>query len=105
MPPAEAHGVVTFYHLFSLEPRPLAVAHVCDDIACRIKGAEQLCTELEHSLGPESEGLLDNEARAWVVANRLPLRWYSMRASHRMRSRSLPRRLRRSWPRADRTNQ
>ena len=47
---------VTFYHLFSLEPRPLAVAHVCDDIACRIKGAEQLCIELEHSLGPESEG-------------------------------------------------
>ena len=56
VPPAEAHGVVTFYHLFSLEPRPLAVAHVCDDIACRIKGAEQLCIELEHSLGPESEG-------------------------------------------------
>ena len=56
MPPAEAHGVVTFYHLFSLEPRPLAVAHVCDDIACRIKGAERLCIELEHSLGPESEG-------------------------------------------------
>jgi NADH-quinone oxidoreductase subunit F len=56
VPPAEAHGVVTFYHLFSLEPRPLAVAHVCDDIACRIKGAEQLCIELEHSLGSESEG-------------------------------------------------
>ena len=56
VPPAEAHGVVTFYHLFSLAPRPLAVAHVCDDIACRIKGAERLCAELEHSLGPESEG-------------------------------------------------
>jgi NADH-quinone oxidoreductase subunit F len=56
VPPAEAHGVVTFYHLFSLAPRPLAVAHVCDDIACRIKGGERLCAELEHSLGPESEG-------------------------------------------------
>ena len=56
VPPAEAHGVVTFYHLFSLAPRPPAVAHVCDDIACRIKGAERLCSELEHSLGPESEG-------------------------------------------------
>ena len=56
VPPAEAHGVVTFYHLFSLAPRPPAVAHVCDDIACRIKGAERLCAELEHSLGPESEG-------------------------------------------------
>ena len=43
VPPAEAHGVVTFYHLFSLSPQPLAVAHVCDDIACRIKGSERLC--------------------------------------------------------------
>ena len=56
VPPAEAHGVVTFYHLFSLSPRPLAVAHVCDDIACRIKGAESICADLEHRLGPESEG-------------------------------------------------
>jgi NADH-quinone oxidoreductase subunit F len=56
VPPAEAHGVVTFYHLFSLTPQPLAVAHVCDDIACRIKEAERLCAELEHVLGPESEG-------------------------------------------------
>ena len=57
VPPAEAYGVVSFFHLFSLSPRPLAVAHVCDDIACRIKGAEQLCADLEHALGPESEGL------------------------------------------------
>ena len=57
VPPAEAHGVVTFFHLFSLEPRPLAVAHVCDDIACRIKGAETICADLERALGPESDGL------------------------------------------------
>ena len=56
VPPAEAHGVVTFYHLFSLDPRPLAVAHVCDDIACRIKGGERLCADLEQMIGPESEG-------------------------------------------------
>ncbi|MHB1556039.1 MAG: NAD(P)H-dependent oxidoreductase subunit E [Isosphaeraceae bacterium] len=56
VPPAEAHGVVTFYHLFSLTPRPRAVAHVCDDIACRIKGAETLCAELDRRLGPESDG-------------------------------------------------
>jgi NADH-quinone oxidoreductase subunit F len=56
VPPAEAHGVVTFYHLFSLAPRPLAVAHVCDDIACRIKGAEDLCDELTQALGPERDG-------------------------------------------------
>jgi NADH-quinone oxidoreductase subunit F len=56
VPPAEAHGVVTFYHLFSLSPRPLALAHVCDDIACRIKGAEHICAELNQLLGPESDG-------------------------------------------------
>jgi NADH-quinone oxidoreductase subunit F len=56
VPPAEAHGVVTFYHLFSLTPQPPAVAHVCDDIACRINGAERLCSELEHELGPDSKG-------------------------------------------------
>jgi NADH-quinone oxidoreductase subunit F len=57
VPPAEAHGVVTFYHLFSLAEQPLAVAHVCDDIACRIKGVEHLCAALELALGPESAGL------------------------------------------------
>ncbi len=57
VPPAEAHGVVTFYHLFSLSPRPPVVAHVCDDIACRIQGAEQICAELARSLGPEADGL------------------------------------------------
>ena len=56
VPPADAHGVVTFYHLFSTTPRPLAVAHICDDIACRIKGAESLCDALNQSLGPESDG-------------------------------------------------
>jgi len=56
VPPAEAYGVVTFFHLFSLDPQPPAVAHVCDDIACRIKGAEAICDELETQLGSESEG-------------------------------------------------
>jgi len=36
VPPAEAWGVVTFYHLLATEPQPPAVAHVCDDIACRL---------------------------------------------------------------------
>jgi len=38
VPPAEAWGVVTFYHLFNTAPTPAAVVHVCDDIACRLKG-------------------------------------------------------------------
>ncbi|MGC8641415.1 MAG: NAD(P)H-dependent oxidoreductase subunit E [Isosphaeraceae bacterium] len=56
VPPAEAHGLATFYHLFSITPRPPIVTHVCDDIVCRIKGAEHLCAELERMLGPEDAG-------------------------------------------------
>lgn len=49
VPPAEAYGVATFYHLLSLKPKPPSVVHVCDDIACRIQGAEALCNELQDS--------------------------------------------------------
>ena len=66
VPPAEAHGVVTFYHLFSLSPRPLAVAHVCDDIACRIKGAERLCAELKQRSVRKAKAV-GNAAPAWAL--------------------------------------
>jgi NADH-quinone oxidoreductase subunit F len=52
IPPADAYGVATFYALLSTVPRPRRVMHVCDDIACRCKGAAQLCEELERSVGP-----------------------------------------------------
>src|SRR2546428_14103697 len=51
LPPAEVFGVATFYHLFSLTPRSPKVIHVCDDIACRIKGGEQLWSDMERKLG------------------------------------------------------
>ncbi len=55
VPPAEAYGVASFYALFSLEPRPRTVVHVCDDIACRVNGAEDLCAELDRTdLGPDA---------------------------------------------------
>jgi NADH-quinone oxidoreductase subunit F len=50
--PAEVHGVASFYGMFSLEPRPPIVAHVCDDIACLAHGSGKLCAELEQKLGP-----------------------------------------------------
>jgi NADH-quinone oxidoreductase subunit F len=56
IPPAEAWGVLTFYHLLGTSPRPRTVAHVCDDIACRLRGAEQLCRDLEARLGPPLSG-------------------------------------------------
>jgi NADH-quinone oxidoreductase subunit F len=53
VPPAEAYGVATFYALLSTEPRAPRVAHVCDDIACQLRGAEDLCRELETSSLPQ----------------------------------------------------
>jgi NADH-quinone oxidoreductase subunit F len=51
VPPAEAYGVATFYTMFSLEPRPETVVHVCDDIACRVAGANDLIEDLTAELG------------------------------------------------------
>ncbi len=52
VPPAEAYGVATFYALIATSPRPRRVLHVCDDIACRAKGARELCAALERDCGP-----------------------------------------------------
>ena len=52
VPPAEAYGVATFYALFATKARPPIVAHVCDDIACRLAGAEDLAADVERVLGP-----------------------------------------------------
>ena len=65
VPPAEAYGVATFYALFATTPRPPIVAHVCDDIACRLAGAEELCAALDRSLGPAGEPALDGRA-TWL---------------------------------------
>ena len=53
IPPAEAFGVADFYALFHTRPHSPATVHVCDDIACRARGAEALCQEVERALGPE----------------------------------------------------
>ena len=42
LPPAESYGVASFYGLFSTVPRPPIVVHICDDIACRTRGAEEM---------------------------------------------------------------
>jgi NADH-quinone oxidoreductase subunit F len=53
VPPAEAYGVASFYAMLATEPRSPQVVHVCDDIACRVRGAEDLCRAVEERLGPE----------------------------------------------------
>jgi NADH-quinone oxidoreductase subunit F len=49
VPPADVYGVATFYALFSVDERPARVVHVCDDVACRCAGSEELIAQL----GPE----------------------------------------------------
>jgi NADH-quinone oxidoreductase subunit F len=59
--PAEAYGVATFYALYATTPRPPIVAHVCDDIACRLAGAEGICDDLARSVGPEGAAARDGQ--------------------------------------------
>ena len=69
VPPAEAYGVATFYAMFSVEPRPARVVHVCDDIACRIRGARETCERLEQLFGPPGTLLDSPEGRGpWTWA-------------------------------------
>src|SRR5215211_2894202 len=50
VPPAEAYGVASFYALFATKPRPPVVAHVCDDIVCRLAGADDVAADLERAV-------------------------------------------------------
>jgi NADH-quinone oxidoreductase subunit F len=65
IPPADAYGVASFYALFATRVRPPIVAHVCDDIACRLAGAEDLCADLERVHGPAGTPSADGE-RTWL---------------------------------------
>ena len=53
IPPAEAYGVASFYALFSLEPQPPVVAHICTDVACIADGSAKLCADLAERVGPD----------------------------------------------------
>jgi len=66
VPPAEAYGVASFYALFRTTPSPAAVVHVCDDLACRVNGAEQVCAEMERRFGAEgTEAAANGTGLAW----------------------------------------
>jgi NADH-quinone oxidoreductase subunit F len=51
VPPADAWGVASFYALLATNPRSRIVLHVCDDIACKARGADQVCARVERKLG------------------------------------------------------
>ncbi|HUZ84779.1 MAG TPA: NAD(P)H-dependent oxidoreductase subunit E [Gaiellales bacterium] len=55
IPPAEAYGVASFYAMFSLEPQPPVVAHVCTDIGCMCRGGTELVADLQRQVGPAGE--------------------------------------------------
>ncbi|MEO5965862.1 MAG: NAD(P)H-dependent oxidoreductase subunit E, partial [Candidatus Limnocylindrales bacterium] len=59
VPPADAYGVASFYALTPTTPRPPIVAHVCDDIACRLAGAARICDGLEVAFGEPGAPLGD----------------------------------------------
>ena len=65
VPPAEAYGVASFYALLSAQPRPPTVIHVCDDIACRVNGARELCAAIEERVGPSGTATSGGQA-SWV---------------------------------------
>jgi NADH-quinone oxidoreductase subunit F len=62
VPPADAYGVASFYALLALEQQPARVVHVCDDVACRCRGAEELAVQLEERFGPEGAPSQDGSA-------------------------------------------
>ena len=87
VPPAEAWGVVTFYHLLATDPQPANVAHVCDDIACRLNDVDKDIERLESQglmvkrspcLGQCDRGAAalvtkaGNEAQRYVVVPEVP---------------------------------
>ncbi len=49
---------------FAVEPRPARVVHVCEDIACRCNGSDDLIAQLEERFGAEGE-LSDDGSATW----------------------------------------
>ncbi len=95
VPPAEAYGVATFYALLTTKARPPAVAHVCDDIACRLAGAEELCGDLERALGPAGSPAADGRM-TWLrspclgVCERGPAALFTVAGETTMRETTAP---------------
>jgi NADH-quinone oxidoreductase subunit F len=65
IPPSEGYGVASFYALFSLEPQPPVVAHVCTDVACQCRGSAELVEELGRRVGPPG-GHGDDGRAIWL---------------------------------------
>jgi NADH-quinone oxidoreductase subunit F len=66
VPPADAFGVASFYALFRTVPSPGTVVHVCDDVACQVGGAEELCEQMTRRFGHEgADAALNGAGVTW----------------------------------------
>jgi NADH-quinone oxidoreductase subunit F len=63
VPPAEIFGVASFYALFDLDHVHETVVHVCDDVACRSRGAQDVIRDLESRCG--REGSTTGRSATW----------------------------------------
>ncbi|GAB4494665.1 MAG: NAD(P)H-dependent oxidoreductase subunit E [Anaerolineales bacterium] len=54
VPLADVHGVIEFYSLFYNEPLGRRIVRVCTDVACTLKGGEDVLSQLcaGHGIGP-----------------------------------------------------
>ncbi len=50
IPPAEVHGVVSFYSFFTMTPRGDHIIKVCLGTACYVKGIEEVLTKIKENL-------------------------------------------------------
>lgn len=50
VPTSKIYGVVTFYSLFTMEPKGKFPISICTGTACYVRGAEDLVTEFERKL-------------------------------------------------------
>ena len=62
VPPAEVYGVASFYMMLATEPSPPRVLHVCEDIACKCLGSDDLIATLQERFGPE--GAVSTDGRS-----------------------------------------
>jgi len=62
IPLAEVMGTVSFYSMFSLQPRGRHIIRICESPPCLLMGAESLITALQEMLGVEVGGTTEDGA-------------------------------------------
>lgn len=62
LPVSEVHGVVSFYHFFSMKPRGKHSVKVCLGTACYVKRAEEILLRLRNELKIDVGGVTDDRS-------------------------------------------